>query len=92
MITAADVAALTDDRGYRDAQLAAGLVEGRLHLMAYALGASACGMTFVDSEIPALLGVPLEAMLFTCVGVPAYPSARGGMPGRPTTVRPVQPR
>ena len=27
-----------DDRGYRDAQLAAGLVEGRLHLAAYALG------------------------------------------------------
>src|SRR5581483_11164875 len=30
-----------DDRGYRDAQLAAGMVEGRLHLAAYALGAGA---------------------------------------------------
>ena len=45
-----------DDRGYRDAQLAAGLVEGRLHLAAYALGATASGMTFADSEMPALLG------------------------------------
>jgi hypothetical protein len=36
---AADVSAI-DDRGYREAQLAAGLVEGRLHLLAYALAAS----------------------------------------------------
>ena len=41
-----------DDRSYREAQLAAGLVEGRLHLAAYALGASASGMTFLDSEVP----------------------------------------
>ena len=47
-----------DDRGYREAQLAAGMVEGRLHLAAYALGASATGMTFLDSEVPALLGQP----------------------------------
>ena len=40
VISAADPAAL-DDRTYRDAQLAAGLVEGRLHLAAYALGISA---------------------------------------------------
>ncbi len=38
VIGATDVAAL-DDREYREAQLAAGLVEGRLHLLAYALGA-----------------------------------------------------
>jgi hypothetical protein len=36
VIGASDVGRL-DDRGYRDAQLAAGLVEGRLHLLAYAL-------------------------------------------------------
>ncbi|UQU61815.1 hypothetical protein COUCH_22515 [Couchioplanes caeruleus] len=91
VITAADVAAL-DDSGYRAAQLASGLVEGRLHLLAYALGAGASGMTFLDSDIPALLGQPLEALLFTCVGVPAYRSAKGGPPGRPTSVRPVMPR
>lgn len=85
VIASTDVASL-DDRGYREAQLAAGLVEGRLHLMAYGLGASATGMTFVDSEIPALLGEPRDALLFTCVGVPDYRSATGGAPGAPTAV------
>ena len=71
-----------DDREYRAAQLSAGLAEGRLHLAAYALGAGASGMTFLDSEIPALLGEPLDALLFTCVGVPEYTSARPASPGR----------
>jgi hypothetical protein len=91
VIGAADVAAL-DDRQYREAQLGAGLVEGRLHLLAYALGASASGMTFVDSEVPRLLDEPLDALLFTCVGMPAYAAATGGMPGAPTPIRMVQPR
>jgi hypothetical protein len=91
VIGAADVASL-DDHEYREAQLAAGLVEGRLHLLAYSLGASACGMTFLDSEIPALLGEPLDGLLFTCVGVPEYRSATGGSPGAPTDVRMVTPR
>ncbi len=91
VIGAADLSAL-DDRQYREAQLAAGLVEGRLHLLAYALGASASGMTFLDSEMPALLGAPLDALLFTCVGVPEYASASGGSPGAPTDVRMVAPR
>ena len=91
VIAAADVGAL-DDREYREAQLAAGLVEGRLHLLAYALGASASGMTFLDSEVPALLGEPLDALLFTCVGVPEYTSAVGGLPGAPTAVRKVTER
>jgi hypothetical protein len=91
VITAADVATL-DDREYREAQLAAGVVEGRLHLLAYALGASASGMTFLDSEIPALLGEPLDALLFTCVGVPDYASTAGGQPGKPAAVRMMQPR
>jgi hypothetical protein len=91
VIAASDVGAL-DDRGYREAQLAAGLVEGRLHLLAYALGASASGMTFLDSEIPGLLGEPLDGLLFTCVGVPEYRSATGGLPGAPTDVRMLTPR
>ena len=91
VFSATDVGAL-DDREYREAQLAAGLVEGRLHLAAYALGASASGMTFVDSEVPALLGEPLDALLFTCVGVPEYTPARGGLPGAPTAIRMVTPR
>jgi hypothetical protein len=91
VIGAIDVGAL-DDRGYREAQLGAGLVEGRLHLAAYALGASASGMTFDDSEIPALLGEDLDGLLFTCVGVPEYRSTAGGMPGAPVDIRTVTPR
>ena len=91
VIGATDVGAL-DDRAYREAQLAAGLVEGRLHLLAYALGASASGMTFLDSEIPDLLGEPLDGLLFTCVGVPEYRSAAGGTPGKPTPIRTVEGR
>jgi hypothetical protein len=65
---------------------------GRLHLLAYSLGASATGMTFIDSEVPALLGEPLDALLFTCVGVPDYVSRPGGLPGDPTPIRMVAPR
>ena len=75
-----------DDRGYREAQLKAGIVEGRLHLAAYALGHGATGMTFLDSEIEVRLGEPLDALLFTCVGVPAYKSKGGGRPGEPVKV------
>ncbi|TMK88126.1 MAG: hypothetical protein E6G43_09495 [Actinobacteria bacterium] len=91
VIAATDVGAL-DDREYREAHLAAGLVEGRLHLLAYGLGASASGMTFVDSEVPPFLGEQLDGLLFTCVGVPGYTSATGGPPGAPTEVRKVTER
>jgi SagB-type dehydrogenase family enzyme len=89
-IAAAGLAGLSDP-DYRAAHLAAGLAEGRLHLAAYALGASASGMTFIDSEVPALLGEPHDALLFTCVGTPLYQSSPAGPPGAPTTVRRVQP-
>lgn len=91
LMTAADLDSL-DDRSYRDAQLAAGIVEGRLHLAAYALGIGASGMTFLDSELPALFGEPLAGLLFTCVGVPEYPNRAGGRPGAAARVTPVMPR
>jgi SagB-type dehydrogenase family enzyme len=100
VMAATDVSRLSD-REYREAQLAAGIVEGRLHLAAYALGAGATGMTFLDSEIPALLGAaqgsdtgpePLDGLIFTCVGVPANTSRPGGSPGTPTRIRAVAPR
>ena len=91
VIGTADVSAL-DDREYREAQLTAGLVEGRLHLAAYALGAGASGMTFLDSEITGLVGEPLDGLLFTCVGVPEYQPKVGGPPGAPSEIRIVQPR
>jgi SagB-type dehydrogenase family enzyme len=91
VIGAADLTAISD-RGYRDLQLAAGLVEGRLHLAAYALGYGASGMTFLDSEIPGLLREDLAGLLFTCVGVPEYANKAGGPPGEPSHVRRVVPR
>ena len=91
VVSAIDTGGL-DDRGYREAQLAAGLVEGRLHLAAYAQDASASGMTFLDSEIASLVGEPVDGLLFTCVGVPDNTVKRGGLPGSPTPIRPVTPR
>jgi hypothetical protein len=91
VITAADITSISDRR-YRELQLAAGLVEGRLHLAAYALDYGASGMSFVDSEIPGLLQEGLEAMIFTCVGVPEYANTPGGPPGEPVLVRQVVPR
>ena len=81
VMAATDLDAL-DDRGYREAQLDAGIVEGRLHLAAFALGIGASGMTFLDSEIAPLLGEPLAGLLFTCVGVPSYRSKRRRPAGR----------
>jgi hypothetical protein len=91
VIGAADLAAL-DDRGYREAQLDAGLVEGRLHIAAYALGLGASGMTFHDAQIEPLLGEPLAGLLFTCVGVPEYRNTSGGRPGAPVRVVTPRPR
>lgn len=92
-ISAVDGSTL-DDRTYREAQLASGIVEGRLHLAAYAHRIGASGMTFIDSEMPVFLGEPdgLVTLLFTCVGVPAYRSRKGGGPGAPVSVRGVRPR
>jgi hypothetical protein len=89
VIAAANVGTLAD-REYREAHLAAGLVEGRLHLLAYALGASASGMTFLDSDVPAFLNDDVKALLFTCVGVPRYTPRLGGPPGTPTRIREVR--
>jgi hypothetical protein len=49
-------------------------------------------MTFLDSEIPALLGEPLASLLWTCVGVPTYKSRAGGAPGAPRETRRPAPR
>jgi hypothetical protein len=81
-----------DDHDYRDVQLLAGLVEGRLHLMAYALGAAASGMTFRDSDLESLLGEDVAGLLWTCVGLPEYRTRRSGSPGSPADVTIVWPR
>ena len=87
----ADVGSL-DDRAYREAQLGSGIVEGRLHLLAYAMGAAASGMTFADSELADVVGEPTDGLLLTCVGVPEYRSATAGPPGAPVEVATVTAR
>lgn len=42
------------NRGYRAAQLEAGILGGRMYLAAYAQGLSASGLTFVDEEVTEL--------------------------------------
>ncbi|WP_299443513.1 hypothetical protein [uncultured Phycicoccus sp.] len=81
-----------DDHHYREVQLEAGLVEGRLHLAAVAMGLGASGMTFRDTDIPALLGEDVACLLWTCVGVPEYRTRRSGGPGAPAEVSIVWPR
>ena len=75
-----------DDRGYREAQLQAGIVEGRLHLAAFALGLGASGLTFLDSEVEPFVGEPLAGLLLTSVGVPTYRNKAGGPPGEPVMI------
>ena len=74
-----------DDRGYREAQLEAGIVEGRLHLAAYALGTGA-GMTFLDSGDP---GDARRAARGAAVHVcrrARVPNRPGGLPGAPVEI------
>lgn len=89
VIAAADLGRL-DDRGYRETHLEAGLVDGLLHLAAFALGVGASGMTFLDPAIPPLLDTPLAGLLLTCIGVPAYRHRPGGPPGAPVKMRPLR--
>ena len=95
VISAIDGTGLSD-RGYRDAQLLAGLVLGRLHILAPTVGAGANGMTFDDLLIPALLGeVGLQHLLclvWTCVGVPEYHPKPGGPPTAPVLISLIEPR
>lgn len=72
------------DRGYRAAQLEAGMVVGRLQLAAFALGFGGTGLTFYDDEVAAAFDTEAVCMLVASIGVPAYRSRRGGEPGTPT--------
>ena len=70
-------------RGYRAAQLEAGVVEGRLHLAAFAHRFGATGLTFYDDEVSRFFRTEASPMLVTAVGAPAYRSRPAGSPGRP---------
>jgi len=71
-------------RGYRAAQLEAGIAAGRLSLAAFALGFGATGLTFFDEAVSKFFGTTASCMLVTSVGIPAYRNAPGGPPGAAT--------
>jgi SagB-type dehydrogenase family enzyme len=58
-------------RGYRAAQLEAGIRAGRLYLGAYACGFGATGLTFYDDEVRKFFETDLEPMLVVALGRPA---------------------
>ncbi len=65
------------DRGYRAAQLDAGIRAGRASLGAYARGLGATGLTFYDDEVRRFLTTDEEPMMCLAVGVDARrPSLR----------------
>jgi SagB-type dehydrogenase family enzyme len=70
-------------RGYRAAQLEAGIVSGRLALSAFALGLGATGLTFIDDLVSRYFHTPTAPMLVTALGVPDTAPAPSGRPGEP---------
>lgn len=68
-------------RGYRVAQLEAGIASGRLSLAAFTLGCGATGLTFFDEPVRRFFATRASCMLVTSVGVPEYRNAPGGRPG-----------
>jgi hypothetical protein len=70
-------------RGYRAAQLEAGLAAGRLALNAVAVGAGATGLTFYDRLVSQYFHTEAEPLLATAVGIPETKPAPSGAPGQP---------
>jgi SagB-type dehydrogenase family enzyme len=62
----ADLEAVLDEygnRGYRAAQLEAGMLGGRVYLAAYALGLGATGLTFFDEDVSRFFAAHADAPL-----------------------------
>jgi hypothetical protein len=74
---------LLGPRGYRAAQLEAGVAAGRLALAAFTLDCGATGLTFFDDAVSAFFSTTAACMLATAVGVPAYRNRPGAGPRRP---------
>ena len=70
-------------RGYRAAQLEAGIAAGRLALNAVALGHGATGLTFYDSLVSRYFHTEAAPLLATAVGIPQTTPAPSGTPGHP---------
>ena len=79
-----EVFARLGPRGYRAAQLCAGIAAGRLALAAFTLGCGATGITFLDDSVARFFSTHESCLLATAVGRPAYRNRRGGRPRAPT--------
>lgn len=65
------VLATLGERGYRAAQLAAGVALGRAYLAAYAMGLGATGLTFYDDDLGNALGGGREPLTCVALGIDA---------------------
>jgi SagB-type dehydrogenase family enzyme len=69
------------NRGYRLVQMEAGIIGGKLYLIAYALGRGATGLTFFDDEVTRFFlpeHAREEVIFVTALGVPARPLGNRG--------------
>ncbi|MGA9316557.1 MAG: nitroreductase family protein, partial [Nitrososphaeraceae archaeon] len=89
MFLMADLHKVLDDlgnRGYRVAQLEAGIIAGKIYLSSYAHSIGASGTTFFDDAVTEFFGphaANKSTMIAMGVGVPGYKA-------RPGTVLPVR--
>ncbi len=74
-------------RGYRAAQLEAGIIGGCLALNAFALGGGATGLTFYDGQVSRYFHSQASPLMATAIGVPDTRPAPSGTPGRPAQLR-----
>jgi SagB-type dehydrogenase family enzyme len=70
-------------RGYRAAQLEAGIAAGRLALNAVAVGGGATGLTFYDRLVSRYFHTEAAPLLATAAGIPQTRPAPSGAPGQP---------
>lgn len=68
------------NRGYRAAQLEAGIRAGKLYLAAYALGLGASGLTFYDDEVTAFFSPHAAGKSVLFLLALGHPASRGRLP------------
>ena len=71
------------NRGYRAAQLEAGIIGGRIYLAAYAQRLGATGLTFFDDEVTTFFSPHAEGksvMFLVAIGIPSRRGPQGSPP------------
>lgn len=70
------------NRGYRTAQMEAGIIAGKIYLLSYSYGLGASGSTFYDNEVKDFFSPhsqQKETMIAIGVGTPSYMSKPGSV-------------